>query len=462
MTNQITMFSTIQGKSVFFQKRKPIAFVKEIEDYEEPGSFEPTMKMSLKNSRAVNIYPEIEYQTILGFGGAMTEATAVNLNKMDEAMEQDLLKKYFAQEEGINYKYCRISINSSDFSEKSYDYVEKDDKALTSFSLEHENDTVFREIKRASEIKGKGMEVIATPWSPPAWMKTNNSRANGGKLKPEYYQTWADYFVRYIREARREGVPVTTISIQNEPLAFVSWDSCIYSAEEERDFLKNYLGPALKKAGMEDIKILIWDHNKDKMVSRVSTIMKDKAAAEYIWGVAFHWYAGDHFEALDVLHQMYPELMLIYTEGCNGGVYRKTGQWCAGEILAHEIFGDLKHWTSACIDWNLVLDEQGGPSYAQNYCDSPVIYDTVQRKYVLESSYYYIGHFSRYVKPGAKRIAFSVYSERLDVCAFRNPDGQFVVVIMNKEDASEELCLRCRGQLAFLEIEAHSIHTLIF
>lgn len=460
MTDHLIMYSTIKEPRVFFQKKEPIVLLDELEDYKEPGIFDPTMKMSSKNSRAVNIYPDIEYQTILGFGGAMTEASAVNLNKMEQATEQEILKKYFTPDDGIGYKFCRVSINSSDFSEKPYDYVEDNDDSLRSFSLERDRNTVFKEIKKARQLTGELLEVIATPWSPPAWMKTNQCRTGGGKLKAKYRQVWADYYVKYIKEARKEGIPVTIISIQNEPLAVVSWDSCIYSGEDERDFLKNFLGPTLEREGLSDIKILIWDHNKDKMVSRVKTIMEDKDAAKYVWGAAFHWYAGDHFEALDIVHQLYPNLMLLYTEGCNGGAYRKTGKWCAGEILAHEIIGDLNHWTSACIDWNMVLDKRGGPSYAKNYCDSPVIYDTDSHTYSLESSYYYMGHFSKYVKPGAKRIAHSVFSERLDVCAFKNPDRQLAIVIMNREDTPMNLCLRYSGQIAFFEIEAHSINTL--
>lgn len=461
MKNQIIMFSTIQGCTQAFRRSKPIELITESDDHNRQEIFDPAMEMSSADSQAVNVYPDIEYQTILGFGGAMTEAAAVNLLKMEEATEQEVLRNYFSPDEGIGYKFCRISINSSDFSEAPYDYVQEKDETLSSFSLAHEKNTVFKEVKKAQKFTNNTLEVIATPWSPPAWMKTNECRTGGGKLKPQYFQLWADYYVKYIREARSAGIPVTTISVQNEPLAVVSWDSCVYSDEEERDFLKNYLGPTLERENLSDIKILIWDHNKDKMVSRIRTIMEDKNAARYVWGAAFHWYGGDHFQALDIVHRLYPDLLLLYTEGCNGGVYRKTGQWCSGEILAHEIFGDLNHGASACIDWNLILDERGGPSYAANYCDAPIIYDTAKHTYSLESSFYYMGHFSKYVKPGAKRIACSVFSEKLDVCAFKNPDARIVIVIMNREDVPINICLRCGKQISFLEIKAHSINTLI-
>lgn len=267
--------------------------------------------------------------------------------------------------------------------------------------------------------------------------------------------------MKYIQEARKEGIPVTTISVQNEPQAFVTWDSCIYDADEERDFIKLHLGPALRAAGLEDVKILIWDHNKDLIVNRVRAVMSDEEAAQYVWGAAFHWYGGDHFYALDVVHALYPELKLFYTEGCHGGVHRKTGQWCSGEIIAHEIFGDLKHWTSACIDWNLVLDMEGGPSHAHNYCDAPVLC-RADGTYQLESSYYYMGHFSRFLKPGAKRIGSSAYSSEIEECAFRNPDGSIVLVMMNRENEAKTVCIRCRGNLAFLELAPHSIVTAVW
>lgn len=370
MKDHLVLYITARDSGLCFDQQPPVSFIKERVDDGAGHVFDPTMNMSLKDSNAINIYPDIKYQTILGFGGAMTEASALNVEKLPYEKGEDVLRSYFSRESGIGYHYCRTHMNSSDFCTTTYDYVENDDAELKTFSLEHDEAVIFPAIHRANKYAENEIEVIASPWSPPAWMKDNGDRCNGGKLKPEFYQTWAEYYVKYIKGARANGVNVTTISIQNEPLAFVSWDSCLYSAEEERDFLKYYLGPTLGKAGLSDVKVLIWDHNKDLIVDRVQTIMSDKDTVKYVWGVAFHWYGGDHFYALDIVHQLYPHLKLFYTEGCHGGIYRKTGQWGSGEILAHEIFGDLNHWASACIDWNMILDEQGGPSHAQNYCDA--------------------------------------------------------------------------------------------
>lgn len=293
-------------------------------------------------------------------------------------------------------------------------------------------------------------------------MKDNGQRTGGGKLKPEFYQIWAEYYIRFIKEARALDIPVKILSIQNEPHANVSWDSCLYTAEEEKDFLRDYLGPALQKNDLSDIKILIWDHNKDLIYDRVKVIMSDSEAAKYVWGVAFHWYSGDHFQALDAVHQIYPQLKLFFTEGCHGGVYRKTGQWRSGELYAHELIGDFNHWTNACIDWNMVLNEEGGPTYAGNYCDAPIICKQDGTDYQIETSYYYIGHFSRFLEPGARRILSSSFSSQIEACAFLNPGGQRVLVIMNSSDESKEICIRSNGNVAFCKSSAHSIMTLLW
>lgn len=425
-------------------------------------TFDPSMNMSVKDSRAINVYPEVRYQIVMGFGAALTQASALNLLRMPEDKRKEIYNAYFSEKTGIGYRYCRLPMGSCDFCEEPYEHVEQGDEKLKTFSLRKEEETVFRVLLEIEKYTGQKPEVIATPWSPPAWMKDNGNRCNGGKLQKKYYQLWAEYFVKYITEVRKRGVNLTAISIQNEPNANVTWDSCIYTAEEESVFLKEFLGPNLEKNGLGDVKILIWDHNKDLLVDRAREIMKDEKAAKYVWGAAFHWYAGDHFEALDIVRQMYPDLKLFYTEGCHGGVYRKTGKWCSGEILAHELFGDLNHGTNACIDWNMVLNEQGGPSYAENYCDAPVICDNTYENYHLESSFYYIGHFSKFVRPGAIRIGCSKFSQQTETCAFENKDGQIVLVVMNKNEEELSFCIRCNGKIAFAKMDGHSIATLLF
>jgi len=292
-------------------------------------------------------------------------------------------------------------------------------------------------------------------------MKTNGEMNNGGKLKPEYREAWARYYIKFIEAYEAEGLPVWGLTVQNEAKAVQIWDSCIYTAEEERDFVRDYLGPELHRAGRADVKVMIWDHNKERVYDRARTAFEDAEASKYIWGLGFHWYSGDHFEALQAVKHHYPTKGLIFTEGCHeGGV--QLGSWKSGERYAHDMIGNLNNGMEGWTDWNIVLDEQGGPNHVENYCDAPIIADTKNDSLTFQSSYYYIGHFSKYIRPGAVRIGCSKYTEHLQTTAFRNPDGEIVVVILNRTDEQQPYVLRNRDQVAEGSIPAHGIQTLLF
>ncbi|MBC8479303.1 MAG: glycoside hydrolase family 30 protein, partial [FCB group bacterium] len=263
--------------------------------------------------------------------------------------------------------------------------------------------------------------------------KTNGKMNEGGKLKTEYHQTWAEYYCRYIKEYADTGIPIWGISVQNEPAAKQTWDSCLYTAEEERDFIKNYLGPAIKKADLGDLKVVIWDHNRDLVYERAKVVLDDPKAAEYVWGTGFHWYCGDHFENIQKLHDEFPHKQLIFTEGCQeGGTH--LGSWDLGERYARSIINDLNRWTVAWIDWNLILNEQGGPNHVGNYCSAPIIADTRTGELHYQSSYYYLGHFSRYMRPGSVRIQSQVSTTDLEALAAVNAHGETVVTILNSKN----------------------------
>jgi glucosylceramidase len=249
--------------------------------------------------------------------------------------------------------------------------------------------------------------------------------------------------------------------VQNEPKATQIWDSCVFTAEEERDFVKNHLGPILEKEGLKDIKIIIWDHNKERLYERAKIEFSDPKASKYIYGAGFHWYSGDHFGALDAVHHNFPDKKLIFTEGSQeGGV--KLGSFATGERYGHDILGNLNNWMTAWCDWNLVLDEMGGPNHVGNYCDAPIIADTINNSVTYESSFYYIGQFSKFIKPGAKRIGTSSYTDKLEVTAFKNPDSKIVVVILNRTDNDIFFILSNENGLANVNSIAHSIMTLIY
>jgi glucosylceramidase len=285
---------------------------------------------------------------------------------------------------------------------------------------------------------------------------------NGGKLKPEYREAWARYFVRYVQEYEREGVPIWGISVQNEPQAVQMWESCIYTCEEERDFVRDYLGPVLEKAGLlSRVKILIWDHNRDLLYERAKVVYDDSQAARYIWGAAFHWYVGDNYENVRLTHDAYPEKQLLFTEGCVENRLHFDG-WEVGERYGHSMLQDLNNWTAGWMDWNLLLDQRGGPNHKGNYCNAPLMADVGKGTLHYQSSYYYIGQVTRFVRPGAQRIISASTLDDLETMAFVNVDGQIAVVVLNRTEKSYIFALKYNGLAALAESPAHSISTFRF
>jgi len=411
---------------------------------------------------SVFIDTTVQFQEIQGFGGAFTEAAAVTLDKMPPDLRQEIMAAYFSPDTGNAYSLCRTHINSCDFSLGNYAYTEVDgDVELKHFSIEHDRQALIPMIREAIDLSGGKLKLFASPWSPPAWMKTNGMMNNGGKLKPEYRQAWADYYVRYIQEYGQEGIPIWGLTVQNEPEATQTWDSCIYTGEEERDFVRDHLGPTLHDAGLGTVKVIVWDHNRDRLFERAKAVLDDPKAAHYVWGVGFHWYCGDHFDNVQMTHDAYPDKHLIFTEGCQeGGPH--LGSWDTGERYAHSMINDLNRWTEAWVDWNMVLDETGGPNHVGNFCSAPIIADTQAGEIRYQSSYYYIGHFSRFIRPGARRVACAKTLDSLEASAFLNSDGSVAVVALNRTEQAIDFVLKREGLQAKTSIPARGIKTFIF
>lgn len=410
---------------------------------------------------ALEVCPGEEYQRITGFGGAFTEAAAYALSQVSAARRQEALKAYFDPADGLRYTLCRTHINSCDFALGNYAYGDvAGDFELKHFDISRDRRLLIPLIKDALALASGNIQLLASPWSPPAWMKTNNEMNRGGSLRPECRQTWASYFAKYIEAYAAEGIPIWAVTVQNEPAVVQKWDSCIYTAGEERDFVKSFLGPELARQGLGEVKIIIWDYNKDCIVERASTVLDDPDAARYIWGMGFHWYAGDHFENLAKVRAAHPEKTLIATEGCIEGA-PKLGAWDSGERYGHSIIGDMNNGTSGWIDWNMVLDAQGGPNHVGNFCDAPIIADAAADTLHYQSSYYYLGHFSRYIRPGARRIKSDAGSTGLETVAFKNPDGEIVIVVMNSSEDSRAFTLRIGGREYAASIPARAIQTLM-
>ena len=411
---------------------------------------------------SVMVDASMRFQEIEGFGGAFTEAAAVTWLKMSPQNRRRIIEAYFDRETGHGYNLCRTHINSCDFSLGNYACADAPgDVALEHFNIDRDRQAVLPMIHEARAARSEPITFFVTPWSPPAWMKTNGQMNRGGKLKPEYRQVWADHYVRFIQAYEQEGVPVWGLTVQNEPAVAQTWDSCEYTAEEERDFVRDYLGPTLHRAGLDRVKVIIWDHNRDLLVHRARAAYSDPEAARYIWGTGFHWYTDDKFENLQLHHDAWPEKKLLFTEGCQeGGPHH--GSWALGERYGRSMIHDFNRWTVGWVDWNLVLDETGGPNHVGNFCSAPILADTQNDTLQFQSSYYYIGHFARFVRPGARRVLCATTLDNLHATAFVNPDGQTVAVVMNMTDEAMSFALDFAGPTATAVLPAHAIATYLF
>jgi glucosylceramidase len=415
----------------------------------------------------VFIDPSKTFQTFIGIGGALTDASAETFAMLPAEKQKEVLQAYYDPKKGIGYTLARTNIHSCDFSSGSYTYVAEGDKELKTFSVDHDKQYRIPFIKQAIAAAGGKLTLFASPWSPPAWMKDNNDILHGGKLKPEYYQAWANYFVKFIRAYAKEGIPVWGLTIQNEPMATQTWESCIFTGEEERNFLKKYLGPTLQREGLSDKKVIVWDHNRDLVYQRASAIFNDPEAAKYAWGTGFHWYedwsGGDQaFDNIKRVQETFPAKNILFTEGCNFPFsMNKINDWKWGERYGRSMINDFNNGTAGWTDWNVLLDEVGGPNHVKNYCFAPIHADTKSGKLYYMNAYYYIGHFSKFIRPGAKRIISSSSRTPLLSTAFRNKDGSIAVIVMNQTDKSIPYFLWRDGQAVQVTSLPHSIATLL-
>jgi glucosylceramidase len=408
------------------------------------------------------IDPAKTFQIILGIGGALTDASAETFYKLPEASQREILTAYFDPQNGIGYSLGRTHIHSCDFSSESYTYVKEGDRTLDSFDIAHDLKFRIPFIKAAMAKAGENFTLFASPWSPPGWMKDTGGMLHGGRLKADCADAWARYYGKFIHAYEKEGVPIWGLTVQNEPLASQTWESCIYTGEEERDFVKNHLGPALQQAGLADKKIIVWDHNRSLMYERAAAVLDDPAAAKYVWGVGFHWYLNDSFENVRRVKEAYPATHLLFTEGCHGPFDAgKINDWQWGELYARSMINDFNNGTEGWTDWNVLLDEKGGPNHVQNFCFAPIHADTRTGKLVYMNSYYYIGHFSKFIRPGARRIASSTTTDKLLTTAFLNPNGTIAVIVLNPSGEAQPFNLWRGGKTTKNTSPAHSILTLV-
>lgn len=400
-----------------------------------------TIKDTDRENNLINIYPQMEYQKLEGFGGAVTDSAGYVFSLLNEEQKSEMVNQYF-NVENMAYNQVRIPIDSCDFSLEHYEAdSDPDDTEFQKFSFARVEKYILPLLDAAEKAYGGKLDIMLSPWSTPAYMKTTGERNHGGKLKPEYRKRWAEYICRYIEEYRNRGYHVTKLTMQNEPKAVQTWDSCIYTAEEQKEFLRDYLWPSLKAHGLDDIGIYLWDHNKERVFEWAETII-DTETTSMIRGMAFHWYSGDHFEALRMIREKYPDKQLLLSEACI-----EYSKFSADDYLnnaqkyAHDMMGNLNEGMNTFLDWNLILNEKGGPNHVGNFCDAPYLFDRDSKELKESNILGYLWHFTHFLEPGAVRIGVSRYTDKLEVTAFEK-DDKITFVILNRTD--EELTAHIR------------------
>lgn len=439
----------------------------------------------------VTLDPSETFQEITGFGGSFTESSAYLLNELSEENRNRILEAYFG-DTGARYSLTRTHMNSSDFSLGNYSYAPvPGDTELENFSIEEDRDDIIPMIKDAMEISTDGFKIISSPWTAPPWMKDNNDW-KGGKLLPEYYDTWALFFSKYLKAYQEEGIDIWGVTVENEPLGNDSnWDSMHYTPEEQNEFVKNHLGPTLEQ-GWPDVKLLGYDQNRhEELIEWVDAMYDDEEAAKYYDGTAVHWYASTFkifAEELQYAHEKAPNKYLIQTEATVDAEVPKwrNDEWYwskeatdwgydwAPEDRKHlhpkyvpvyryarDMIGTLNNWVDGWIDWNMVLNRQGGPNWAENWCVAPVIVDPDQDEVYFTPLYYTMSHFSRWIRPGAVRIGHNQTGDELMLTAVQNPDGTIAVVLLNQDEDAKGIELDLNGKSASFTIQGKAIQTVL-
>lgn len=444
------------------------------------------------NPIIITLNPEEKFQTITGFGGAFTESSAYLVNKLSESNRKKIMNAYFGAD-GANYSLTRTHINSCDFSLKHYAYaMVEDDKNLEHFSIEEDkNNNLIPMILQAKAISKEGFKIIASPWTSPPWMKDNKNWV-GGKLLPEYYDTWALYFSKYIDAYKKEGIDIWGVTVENEPHGNGNnWESMLFSPQEMTNFVQNNLGPKLEKDGKGSIKILGYDQNRAGIKEWVDEMYKDEASSKYYSGTAVHWYESTYEvfpEDLQYAHNKAPNKYLIQTEACvdsevphwqdDAWYWKKEAtdwgwDWASEKDkylhpkyapvnrYAVDIIGCLNNWVDGWVDWNMVLDTKGGPNWFKNWCVAPVIVNPETDEVYFTPLYYVMSHFSKFMRPGAVKIGCTIDHKEFVATAVKNPDNSIALVVFNPTDKIQNLEIKLTNQTKHISINAKALQTVV-
>ena len=448
---------------------------------------------STENASIIKLDTSKVFQTITGFGGAFTESSAYLLNRLSKKNKDTILEAYFGDgEKQANYSLTRTHMNSCDFSLSQYSYSPViDDMELEHFTIKEDMDDLIPMIKDAMKTSEDGFKIFASPWTAAPWMK-DNKKWVGGKLLPKYYDTWALFFSKYVDAYKEEGIDIWGFTVENEPHGNGNnWESMHYSPEEMTDFVQHHLGPKLEADGHGDKIILGYDQNRAGIKEWVDVMFKDEASSKYYDGTAIHWYESTYEvfpETLQYAHKKAPNKYLIETEGCidsqvpewknDAWYWAKEStdwgyDWRAPEKkylhpkyapvnrYARDIIGCLNNWVDGWVDWNMVLDRQGGPNWFKNWCVAPVIVDPEKDEVYFTPLFYTMAHFSKYIRPKAQVIGLENSDKELQVTAAENPDGSIAVVVFNEGKTKKNFKLQIGGKETFINIDAQAIQTIV-
>jgi glucosylceramidase len=451
---------------------------------------EITTFQKVKDPIAIKLIPNEKYQTITGFGGSFTEASADLLNRMGTENRKKVLEAYFGNE-GARYSLTRTHMNSCDFSRGNYSYAPvENDMELEHFSIEEDQGDIIPMIQEAMAISKDGFKIISSPWTAPPWMKDNKDW-RGGKLLPEYRDTWALFFSKYVDAYKAEGINIWGFTVENEPLGNDSnWESMHFTPQEMTNFVQNHLGPKLEADG-HHVKILGYDQNREHLKEWVDVMYENETSSKYFDGTAIHWYASTYEvfpDALQYAHNKAPNKHLIQTEACvdaevpkwkdDAWYWEKEAtdwgwdwapekdkhlhpKYAPVNRYARDIIGCLNNWVDGWIDWNMVLDKQGGPNWFKNWCVAPIIVDPEKDEVYFTPIYYTLAQFSKYIRPGAVRIGVEGTSEDLLVTAAENPDGTIAVILFNEDNEPKGIELAFYGERVGINIGANAIQTVV-
>lgn len=454
----------LAGTTIVAQPEKILTYTSsaDLKQKLNPG-FLLTSPANINHQHTLVLNRSEKKQAIVGFGGTFSEATSYNFKRIRAVKRKEVIEAFFDPVRGAGWTVLRTTINSCDASSEYYSYCETpDDTLLNTFSIQKDIDNyMIPALQQILKVQ-PSLRIFASPWTPPTWMK-DSQMFNKGSLLKQYYPAWALYFSKYISAYQRQGIPIWSITPQNEPEAWEQrWDACGWTPASMHTFIKNHLGPQLKK-DHPGVKMIAYDHNKNHLLTWCDTLLGDSATAQYIDAIAHHWYENGEakmYEPLQQVQQKYPGVPLIASEQGVFGLYLLEAH--PSELYAMDIIGNMNNGTSAWVVWGMAFDHLGGPNHASNFNHSPIMINVGQNKLHYNPSYYYIAHFSRFVRPGAWRIGFTNTNPNLHTSAFQNTDGKITVVVLNITDHEESITLHDKETYIGITVAPHSIKTLVY